>query len=63
MDCGRGKGRAERGARPAKQAGAMKTLFRLLFRKRVRPDTKLLRFYLNEYNAPNQARMPDGVRF
>jgi hypothetical protein len=43
----------------------MKTLLRLLFKRRSKdgPFTPLFRFYLNEFNAPKHARYPDGERF
>ena len=43
----------------------MKTLLRLLFRRRLKagPETPLLRFYLDDFNAQKPARYPDGVRF
>ncbi len=45
--------------------GPMKTLLRLLFRRRLtaRPETPLFRFYLRDYNAPKQTRDAVGVHF
>lgn len=52
-------------ARDLLNLGGMKTLFRLIFRRRLTagPETPLFRFYLNDYNAPKHARYPDGVNF